>query len=53
MQPNITTGRILAITAGVAFTVGGLVILMGAALTDHHQWTLPGSARTAGRAGPQ
>ncbi len=39
MQPNITTGRILAITAGVAFTVGGLVILMGAALTDHHQWT--------------
>ena len=39
MQPNITTGRILAITAGVAFTVGGLVILMGAALTSPHQWT--------------
>lgn len=39
MQPNITTGRILAITAGVAFTTGGLVILMGAALTSPHQWT--------------
>ncbi|TXH53575.1 MAG: hypothetical protein E6Q97_12985 [Desulfurellales bacterium] len=39
MQPNITPGRILAITAGVAFTTGGLVILMGAALTSPHQWT--------------
>lgn len=39
MQPTNTTGRLLAITTGVAFSVGGLVILMGEALTRPHQWT--------------
>lgn len=39
MQPTNTTGRLLAITAGVVFSVGGLVILMGAALTQPTEWT--------------
>lgn len=39
MQPTNTTGRLLAITAGVVFSVGGLVILMGAVLTQPTEWT--------------
>jgi len=39
MQHNTPTGRLLAITAGVAFSVGGLVILMGSALTRPMEWT--------------
>lgn len=39
MHTPITPGRILAIVAGTAFTVGGIVILLGEALTRPAEWT--------------